>query len=159
MRSALMYEMSSKLTVNLDMHSPDLKATAEKVQTALLPLCKTQVVVTQGFIGSNQHGDTTTLGRGGSDYSAALLAEAAQANILEIWTDVPMGSTARILALPKPHPPLLKLVLVKPRKWRTSAQKSYILPPYCQECAKAFSLCWLFQSTQPRRHMDPRSSQ
>lgn len=69
--------------------SPDLKATADKVQTALLPLFQSQVVVTQGFIGSNQHGDTTTLGRGGSDYSAALLAEAAQANILEIWTDVP----------------------------------------------------------------------
>ncbi len=45
-------------------------------------------IVTQGFIGSNRQGVTTTLGRGGSDYSAALFAEAADADVLEIWTDV-----------------------------------------------------------------------
>ena len=44
--------------------------------------------VTQGFIGADETGATTTLGRGGSDYSAALIAEAAQADTLEIWTDV-----------------------------------------------------------------------
>lgn len=44
--------------------------------------------VTQGFIGSDETGATTTLGRGGSDYSAALIAEAADASVLEIWTDV-----------------------------------------------------------------------
>lgn len=44
--------------------------------------------VTQGFLGSTEEGMTTTLGRGGSDYSAALLAEALEAGILEIWTDV-----------------------------------------------------------------------
>jgi len=46
------------------------------------------VVVLPGFIASNQEGDTTTLGRGGSDYSAALLAAATGASRLEIWTDV-----------------------------------------------------------------------
>jgi aspartate kinase len=46
------------------------------------------VYVTQGFIGSTKEGMTTTLGRGGSDYSAAILAEGVKANILEIWTDV-----------------------------------------------------------------------
>ncbi|CSC88866.1 aspartate kinase III [Vibrio cholerae] len=45
--------------------------------------------MTQGFIGSDAQGNTTTLGRGGSDYSAALIAEAVQASGLEIWTDVP----------------------------------------------------------------------
>jgi len=45
--------------------------------------------VTQGFIGSTENGVTTTLGRGGSDYSAAILAEGIGADILEIWTDVP----------------------------------------------------------------------
>lgn len=44
--------------------------------------------VGQGFIGSDDTGATTTLGRGGSDYSASLLAEAIDADILEIWTDV-----------------------------------------------------------------------
>jgi aspartate kinase len=47
-----------------------------------------KVYVTQGFIGSTREGLTTTLGRGGSDYSAALFAEAVNADILEIWTDV-----------------------------------------------------------------------
>ncbi|MEK2689556.1 lysine-sensitive aspartokinase 3 [Bdellovibrio sp. GT3] len=46
------------------------------------------VVVTQGYIGSTEEGMTTTLGRGGSDYSAAILAEGIAADILEIWTDV-----------------------------------------------------------------------
>lgn len=46
------------------------------------------VLVTQGFIGMTEDGMTTTLGRGGSDYSAAILAEGIGANILEIWTDV-----------------------------------------------------------------------
>jgi aspartate kinase len=44
--------------------------------------------VTQGFIGQTEDGHTTTLGRGGSDYSAALLAEGIGADILQIWTDV-----------------------------------------------------------------------
>lgn len=45
--------------------------------------------VTEGFIGSTLQNQTTTLGRGGSDYSAALLAEAINAKDLYIWTDVP----------------------------------------------------------------------
>ena len=46
------------------------------------------VYVTQGFIGQTLHGATTTLGRGGSDYSAAIIAEGISADVLEIWTDV-----------------------------------------------------------------------
>jgi len=44
--------------------------------------------VTQGFIGADEAGSTTTLGRGGSDYSAALIAESVDADVLQIWTDV-----------------------------------------------------------------------
>lgn len=46
------------------------------------------IIVTQGFIGSDAHGRTTTLGRGGSDYSAALLGEALSATKVAIWSDV-----------------------------------------------------------------------
>jgi len=46
------------------------------------------VHVTQGFIGQTLQGATTTLGRGGSDYSAAILAEGMNADVVEIWTDV-----------------------------------------------------------------------
>jgi aspartate kinase len=54
----------------------------------LAPKLTQQVLVTQGFIGQDGLGETTTLGRGGSDYSAALLAEALHASNLSVWTDV-----------------------------------------------------------------------
>ena len=47
-----------------------------------------KVVVMAGFIASAENGDSTTLGRGGSDYTAAIVAAAVNAELLEIWTDV-----------------------------------------------------------------------
>ncbi len=47
-----------------------------------------QVVVLPGFIATSSDGNNTTLGRGGSDYTAAIIAAAIQASQLEIWTDV-----------------------------------------------------------------------
>ena|SRR5690349_8431419 len=47
-----------------------------------------RAVVTQGYIGATEDGITTTLGRGGSDYSAAILGAALQADEVQIWTDV-----------------------------------------------------------------------
>ncbi len=49
---------------------------------------KAKVTVLGGFIASSENGNTTTLGRGGSDYSAAIIASATTADVLEIWTDV-----------------------------------------------------------------------
>lgn len=46
------------------------------------------VPVTQGFIGSTSSGVTTTIGRGGSDYSAAIIGAACDAEEIQIWTDV-----------------------------------------------------------------------
>ena len=46
------------------------------------------IVVLPGFIASNETKETTTLGRGGSDYTAAILANGLNAAVLEIWTDV-----------------------------------------------------------------------
>ncbi|GAD91282.1 lysine-sensitive aspartokinase 3 [Vibrio halioticoli] len=74
------------------------------VQTHLAPLCKESIVVTQGFIGSDLNNKTTTLGRGGSDYSAALIAEAISASGLEIWTDVPGIYTTDPRIAPQAHP-------------------------------------------------------
>ena len=55
----------------------------------LLPLINDKtIIITQGFIGSNTMGETTTLGRGGSDYTAALLGEALDVATISIWTDV-----------------------------------------------------------------------
>lgn len=73
-------------------------------QEKLLPLCDNKIVITQGFIGSDSEGNTTTFGRGGSDYSAALIAEAVQAVGLEIWTDVPGIYTTDPRIAPKATP-------------------------------------------------------
>jgi aspartate kinase len=66
----------------------DIDQLAECANNILKVKLSDQVIVTQGFIGQNEAGYTTTLGRGGSDYSAALIAEALNANNLAIWTDV-----------------------------------------------------------------------
>ena len=52
------------------------------------------VPVIPGFIGSNEINETTTLGRGGSDYTASIIASVLNASILEIWTDVDGFMTA-----------------------------------------------------------------
>lgn len=57
-------------------------------QEHLHPLLLERVVITQGFIGRDLSGQTSTLGRGGSDYSAALFAWALESDLLEIFTDV-----------------------------------------------------------------------
>ncbi|MGL5700388.1 MAG: lysine-sensitive aspartokinase 3 [Kluyvera sp.] len=68
---------------------PDVAALAELATQQLKPRLSEGLVITQGFIGSEAKGRTTTLGRGGSDYTAALLAEALHASRVDIWTDVP----------------------------------------------------------------------
>jgi len=66
----------------------DIKQLREQAALLLAPKLFNKVIVTQGFIGQDGQGHTTTLGRGGSDYSAALLAEALNGDNLSIWTDV-----------------------------------------------------------------------
>ena len=58
-----------------------------------LPGIKKRIIV-PGFIASNERGEMTTLGRGGSDYSASIFAAALNAEVLEIWTDVDGFMTA-----------------------------------------------------------------
>ncbi|HBI11322.1 MAG TPA: lysine-sensitive aspartokinase 3, partial [Franconibacter pulveris] len=68
--------------------APAISAIAAMAENHLRPRIEQTLVVTQGFIGSDAAGRTTTLGRGGSDYTASLLAEALQASRVDIWTDV-----------------------------------------------------------------------
>jgi aspartate kinase len=66
-----------------------LDLTRQKLLSAIPPLAgRGQVVVTQGFVGASTEGITTTIGRGGSDYSAAIFAALLDAAELQIWTDV-----------------------------------------------------------------------
>ena len=68
---------------------PDFKATTEKTRQLLNPLMDAGVVpVTTGFIGATPEGVITTLGRGGSDYSAAVIGSVLPADDVWIWTGV-----------------------------------------------------------------------
>jgi bifunctional aspartokinase / homoserine dehydrogenase 1 len=61
-------------------------------------------IIVPGFIASNQRNETTTLGRGGSDYTAAIIAAALDAEFLEIWTDVDGFMTADPRKVDKAYP-------------------------------------------------------
>lgn len=68
---------------------PDLDVTRELCKVRLEPLLEEKSIpVITGFIGSNEEGVITTLGRGGSDFSAAIIGAALKADEVWIWTDV-----------------------------------------------------------------------
>lgn len=90
------------LDVRTVLKTDDKFGKARPLTDTIIQLCKKKladcldkktVYVTQGFIGQTLAGATTTLGRGGSDYTAAILAEGISAHTLEIWTDVAGVST------------------------------------------------------------------
>ncbi|MCC7532722.1 MAG: aspartate kinase [Bacteroidia bacterium] len=62
--------------------------TSELIEKKLTPIVNKQLVITQGFIGESKEHNTITLGREGSDYSAAIFAYGLKANHLTIWKDV-----------------------------------------------------------------------
>jgi aspartate kinase len=66
----------------------DLEASRVRIVSWFARLSPQSVPVVTGFIGATPEGHTTTLGRGGSDYSAAVLAALLKADLLERWTDV-----------------------------------------------------------------------
>lgn len=69
--------------------APDRERTAAACAEKLDPiLADDRVVVLQGFVGATPDGHTTTLGRGGSDFSATILGGALRAEAVHIWTDV-----------------------------------------------------------------------
>jgi aspartate kinase len=69
--------------------APDMQASAERCHAVLLPIVdRGAIPVVTGYCGANKSGQTTTLGRGGSDYSATIIGAAAAADEVWIWTDV-----------------------------------------------------------------------
>ena len=81
-----------ELLVTDDTHTravPQFEETYERFRTRVTPLVeKGHVPVMGGFIGSTRQGVTTTIGRGGGDFSAAIAGAGLTANRIEIWTDV-----------------------------------------------------------------------
>jgi aspartate kinase len=84
--------------------APLLAETFGHSQNELRPLLESRVVpVLGGFIGATTQGATTTLGRGGSDYTAALLGAALNVSEIQIWTDVTGVLTADPRVVPEAH--------------------------------------------------------
>ncbi|MCB0738771.1 MAG: aspartate kinase [Bacteroidetes bacterium] len=67
----------------------DFKVTEGLITRKIPPMLANNVLITQGFIGKNRNGHTTTLGREGSDFTAAIFAWALNATETVIWKDVP----------------------------------------------------------------------
>ena len=90
-----------------------------KVKEILSPLISAgKIIITQGFIGSNASGVTTTLGRGGSDYSASIIGASLDAEEIQIWTDVDGVLTAD----PRIAPGAQKLKMIS---FREAAELAY----------------------------------
>jgi aspartate kinase len=84
--------------------APDMMETCERVRERVAPLlAEGKVVVLGGFIGSTANGITSTLGRGGSDYSAAIFGSCLDADEIQIWTDVDGMLTADPRIVPQPR--------------------------------------------------------
>jgi aspartate kinase len=87
--------------------NPDFELTAQKTRECLGPLLDQGIVaITTGFIGATPDGVITTLGRGGSDYSAGIIGSVLPADEVWIWTDVDGVMTAdpRLVASAKTLP-------------------------------------------------------
>jgi aspartate kinase len=81
---------------------PDAVEIEKRARERLLPVCtRGEIPVAGGFIGATRDGETTTLGRGGSDWSAAILGAALGATVVEIWTDVNGMMTADPRVVPE----------------------------------------------------------
>jgi aspartate kinase len=84
--------------------APLIDETFRRTQAQLQPLLESSCIpVLGGFIGSTLGGETTTLGRGGSDYTAAIIGAALASEEIQIWTDVPGVLTADPRVAPKAH--------------------------------------------------------
>jgi aspartate kinase len=82
---------------------PLLDETCALLREHVAPLAARAIVVMGGFIGSTKEGVTTTLGRGGSDYSAAIVGAGIGAEEIQIWTDVDGMLTADPRIVPGGH--------------------------------------------------------
>src|SRR5207248_10012846 len=83
--------------------APNFPETYARLIDIVPPLAKDSVVVMGGFIGSTPEGVTTTLGRGGSDFTASIVGAGIDAEEIQIWTDVDGMLTADPTILPGGH--------------------------------------------------------
>ena len=106
-----------------------------------------KVTVIPGFIASDELGNTTTLGRGGSDYTAAIIAAAIEAETLEIWTDVNGMFTANPKIVKQAQP-------IQNISYHEAMELSHfgakvLYPPTIQPVLKASIPIWIKNTFEP----------
>lgn len=97
---------SRRVIVTDDRHTqaaPLFEPTYARLASEVKPVALARVVVMGGFIGSTVAGQTTTLGRGGSDFSASIVGAGVDAEEIQIWTDVDGMLTADPRVVPGAH--------------------------------------------------------
>jgi bifunctional aspartokinase / homoserine dehydrogenase 1 len=126
----------------------DRALTNQKIQQYFTnPANQHALYMAPGFIASNAAGHTTTLGRGGSDYSAAIYAAALSVSILEIWTDVSGMMTAdpRIV----PHAKAIPNISYHEAMELSHFGAKIIYPPTIQPVMQAHIPIWIKNTFEP----------
>ncbi len=109
-----------------------------------------QVVVLPGFIASSEDGNTTTLGRGGSDYSAAIIANGVNAASLEIWTDVNGMFTANPKIVKQAQP--IESISYQEAMELSHFGAKVLYPPTIQPVLNAAIPIWIKNTFEPEAY-------
>ena len=108
---------------------------------------KAQVTLLPGFISSSSNGNTTTLGRGGSDYTAAIIANGCKATSLEIWTDVSGMFTANPKIVKQAQP--IKTISYQEAMELSHFGAKVLYPPTIQPVLKSNIPIWIKNTFDP----------
>jgi aspartokinase/homoserine dehydrogenase 1 len=108
---------------------------------------KSQVVLLPGFIASSEDGNTTTLGRGGSDYTAAIIANGVNAESLEIWTDVNGMFTANPKVVKQAQP--IETISYQEAMELSHFGAKVLYPPTIQPVLNAAIPIWIKNTFEP----------
>ncbi|MES3032898.1 MAG: lysine-sensitive aspartokinase 3 [Gemmatimonadota bacterium] len=130
---------------------PQPEAIALAARSLVAPLVQEgRVPVMGGYIGSSTDGITTTLGRGGSDYSASLVGAGLQATSIEIWTDVDGMLTADPRVVPQARP--IEQIRFDEASELASFGAKVLHPATIAPAVKLGIPVWIYNSRNPGAH-------
>jgi bifunctional aspartokinase / homoserine dehydrogenase 1 len=109
-----------------------------------------ELFIVPGFIAGNEQGHTTTLGRGGSDYTAAIFGAATNASLVQIWTDVPGMMTADPRLVP--HAKSIEMISFQEAMELSHFGAKVIYPPTIQPLLSKNLSVWVKNTFSPEHH-------
>jgi aspartokinase/homoserine dehydrogenase 1 len=132
----------TKASVQFDVTYQRIQQYFENISDALF--------IVPGFIAANEQGHTTTLGRGGSDYTAALFGAATNASLVQIWTDVPGMMTADPRLVP--HAKTIEAISFQEAMELSHFGAKVIYPPTIQPLLNKNLSVWVKNTFLPEHH-------